>query len=127
MYDLCPNSAFSCFAANEDYFLSFFQSVMVVCTRQCSINVVQTFSTAKSITITLYNEDVKCQYSVFVREQQKNSSDCQPAREPSHFECQIENLDPGTWYHMNVTSRRDEKQQMQQTLSLPTSKKSAFH
>ncbi|KAI7790128.1 putative receptor-type tyrosine-protein phosphatase beta, partial [Triplophysa rosa] len=97
------------------------KSTMMVYTRQCSIKLVKTISTTKSIIITLNNEDGICQYSVFVRDQHKDSNECQPARERlSHVECKIENLDPGTWYHLNITSRMDEKQQMQQTLSLPT-------
>lgn len=120
--------SFICLPASEDCFLFFSQSNMVECTHQCNIKVVKTISTRNSIIITLNNKDGICQYSVFIRDQHKDSNKCQPSQEnPSHVECKIENLDPGTWYHLNITSWMDEKQQMQQTLSLPTSKESMIN
>ncbi|XP_073725516.1 receptor-type tyrosine-protein phosphatase beta [Misgurnus anguillicaudatus] len=93
-------------------------STMVVFTCQCTINVVKTISTTKSIIITLDNEDVKCQYRIYVRERHKDSTDCRQAQQ--HVECNIENLDPGTWYHLDIISMLDDQQQMQQNVSLPT-------
>lgn len=98
---------------------------MVVFTCQCAINVVKTISTTKSIIITLHNEDVKCQYRIYVRERHKDSTDCHQAQQ--RVECNIENLDPGTWYYLDIISKVDEQQHMRQNVSLPTSKKSAFH
>uniref|UniRef100_A0A673N6K6 protein-tyrosine-phosphatase n=1 Tax=Sinocyclocheilus rhinocerous TaxID=307959 RepID=A0A673N6K6_9TELE len=78
-------------------------------------------STTDSIHITLNNEDVKCQYTVSVRDRHNDSKDCHQDQEHlTHFECKTENLDPGTWHHLDIISKVDEKQQTQHTVSLPT-------
>uniref|UniRef100_A0A672KPC9 protein-tyrosine-phosphatase n=1 Tax=Sinocyclocheilus grahami TaxID=75366 RepID=A0A672KPC9_SINGR len=96
---------------------------MVVDTQKCSIKVVKAISTTDSIHITLNNEDVKCQYTVSVKDRHNDSKDCHQDQEHlTHFECKTENLDPGTWHHLDIISKVDEKQQTQHTVSLPTSK-----
>ncbi len=100
---------------------------MVVDTRECSIKVVKAISTTDSICITLNNEDVKCQYTVSVRDRHNDSKDChQDQKHLTHFECKMDNLDPGTWHHLEIISEVDEKQLTQHTVSLPTSKNPAF-
>lgn len=104
----------------------FFQNTMVADTWECSIKVVKTTSTTDSIQIMLDNEDVKCKYTVSVRERHNDSKDCHQDQEySSHFECKTENLDPGTWHHLDITAKFGENQQTQHNLSLPTSKNSA--
>uniref|UniRef100_A0A671K1Y1 protein-tyrosine-phosphatase n=1 Tax=Sinocyclocheilus anshuiensis TaxID=1608454 RepID=A0A671K1Y1_9TELE len=96
-------------------------STVVVDTQKCSIKVVKAISTTDSIHITLNNEDVKCQYTVSVRDRLNDSKDCHQDQEHlTHFECKTENLDPGTWHHLDIISKVDEKQQTQHTVSLPT-------
>ncbi|XP_016117084.1 receptor-type tyrosine-protein phosphatase beta-like [Sinocyclocheilus grahami] len=96
-------------------------STMVVDTQKCSIKVVKAISTTDSIHITLNNEDVKCQYTVSVKDRHNDSKDCHQDQEHlTHFECKTENLDPGTWHHLDIISKVDEKQQTQHTVSLPT-------
>ncbi|XP_051544635.1 LOW QUALITY PROTEIN: receptor-type tyrosine-protein phosphatase beta-like [Myxocyprinus asiaticus] len=96
-------------------------STMVVNTQQCSVNIVKSISTTESILITLDTEDVKCQYTVYIRERHNDSIDChQDQDNSSHFECKVENLDPGTGYHLDIISMMDGKLQMQETVSLPT-------
>uniref|UniRef100_A0A9J8AXI2 protein-tyrosine-phosphatase n=1 Tax=Cyprinus carpio carpio TaxID=630221 RepID=A0A9J8AXI2_CYPCA len=96
-------------------------STVVVDTQECSIKVVKAISTTDSIHITLNNEDVKCQYTVSVRDRHNDSKDCHQDQEHlTQFECKTENLDPGTWYHLEIISKVDEKQQTQHTVSLPT-------
>uniref|UniRef100_A0A671JZS2 protein-tyrosine-phosphatase n=1 Tax=Sinocyclocheilus anshuiensis TaxID=1608454 RepID=A0A671JZS2_9TELE len=94
---------------------------ILVNTQKCSIKVVKAISTTDSIHITLNNEDVKCQYTVSVRDRLNDSKDCHQDQEHlTHFECKTENLDPGTWHHLDIISKVDEKQQTQHTVSLPT-------
>uniref|UniRef100_A0A672QMH2 protein-tyrosine-phosphatase n=1 Tax=Sinocyclocheilus grahami TaxID=75366 RepID=A0A672QMH2_SINGR len=96
-------------------------STVVVDTKECSIKVVKAISTTDSICITLDNEDVKCQYTVSVRDRHNDSKDCHQDQEHfTHFECKTENLDPGTWHQLDIISKVDEKQQTQHTVSLPT-------
>ncbi|XP_073703352.1 receptor-type tyrosine-protein phosphatase beta [Garra rufa] len=96
-------------------------STVVVDTQECSIKVVKAISTTDSIRIMLINEDVKCQYTLSVRDRHNDSKDCHQDQEYfTHFECKIENLDPGTWHHLEIISKVDGKQQNQHTVSLPT-------
>ncbi|XP_067248540.1 receptor-type tyrosine-protein phosphatase beta isoform X4 [Chanodichthys erythropterus] len=96
-------------------------NTMVADTWECSIKVVKTTSTTDSIQIMLDNEDVKCKYTVSVRERHNDSKDCHQDQEhSSHFECKTENLDPGTWHHLDITAKFGENQQTQHNLSLPT-------
>uniref|UniRef100_A0A8C2CS76 protein-tyrosine-phosphatase n=1 Tax=Cyprinus carpio TaxID=7962 RepID=A0A8C2CS76_CYPCA len=94
---------------------------ILVNTKECSIKVVKAISTTDSICIKLDNEDVKCKYTVSVRDRHNDSKDCHQDQEHyTHFECKTENLDPGTWHHLDIISKVDEKQQTQHTVSLPT-------
>lgn len=103
-----------------------FQNTMVADTWECSIKVVKAISTTDSISIMLDNKDMKCQYTVSVRERHNDSKDCHQDQEHlSHFECKTENLDPGTWHLLNITAKLGENQQTQHTVSLPTSKNPA--
>lgn len=103
-----------------------FQSTMVADTWECSIKVVKAISTTDSIRIMLDNEDVNCKYTVSVRERHNDSKDCHQDQEHfSHFECKTENLDPGTWHHLDIKAKLGENQQTQHNVSLPTSKNPA--
>ncbi|XP_050963599.1 receptor-type tyrosine-protein phosphatase beta [Labeo rohita] len=96
-------------------------STVVVHTQECSIKVVKAISTTDSIRIVLNNEDVKCQYTVSVKDRHSDSKDCHRDQEHfTNFECKMENLDPGTWHHLDIISKVDGKQQIQHTVSLPT-------
>jgi len=102
------------------------QSTMVADTWECSIKVVKAISTTDSIRIMLDNEDVKCKYTVSVRERHNDSKDCHQDQEhSSHFECKTENLDPGTWHHLDITAKSGENRQAEHSVSLPTSKNHA--
>lgn len=96
-------------------------STMVADTWECSIKVVKAISTTDSIRIMLDNEDVNCKYTVSVRERHNDSKDCHQDQEHfSHFECKTENLDPGTWHHLDIKAKLGENQQTQHNVSLPT-------
>lgn len=100
----------------------------MVHTQECSIKVVKAISTTDSIRIVLNNEDVKCQYTVSVKDRHSDSKDCHRDQEHfTNFECKMENLDPGTWHHLDIISKVDGKQQIQHTVSLPTSKNLLFN
>nr|ACN64933.1 protein tyrosine phosphatase [Danio rerio] len=93
-------------------------STMVVDATECSIEIVKVISSTDSIRLTLDNANVKCQYTVSVKDRHTDSKGCRQDRE--HSECQIESLDPGTWYHLDVISTLDEKQQSQRAVTLQT-------
>ncbi|XP_043092464.1 receptor-type tyrosine-protein phosphatase beta [Puntigrus tetrazona] len=96
-------------------------STVVVDTQECSIKVVKAISTTDSIHITLNNEDVNCQYTVSVRDGDNDSKDCRQDQEHlAKFECKTENFDPGTWHHLDIISKLDDKPQAKHTVSLPT-------
>lgn len=97
---------------------------MVADARECSIEIIQVISSTDSIHLTLDNANVKCQYTVSVKDRRSDSKDCHQDRE--HFECQTESLDPGTWYDLDITSMLDEKLQSQHTVTLQTSKISVY-
>ncbi|TRY92037.1 hypothetical protein DNTS_026802 [Danionella cerebrum] len=94
---------------------------MMVDSKECSIDVLKTVSTTDSVQATLESKDVGCQYFISVMEKHNDSKPCLQVREPvSRAECQIDNLDPGRWYHLDIRSMLEEKQQSQFTVSLPT-------
>ncbi|XP_058272942.1 receptor-type tyrosine-protein phosphatase beta isoform X2 [Hemibagrus wyckioides] len=93
--------------------------VLLAETQQCSIIVLKSAALGTdSIQLTLNSSAVECRFGVNMADRPENSTDCDQDRENWEVtECKLENLDPGTWYHLTVTSKTDSNQH---NLSLAT-------
>ncbi|TSZ83246.1 Receptor-type tyrosine-protein phosphatase beta [Bagarius yarrelli] len=87
--------------------------------QRCSFNVLEVvqFHT-DSIQLTLNSSTVECRFRVNLADRPDISTDCDPDPQNGEgTECKLENLVPGSWYQLTITSRTDT---YQHNLSLPT-------
>ncbi|KAK3517590.1 hypothetical protein QTP70_012946 [Hemibagrus guttatus] len=83
--------------------------VLLAETQQCSIKILKSVPLGTdSIQLTLNSSAVECRFRVNMADRLENSTDCDQDQENWEVtECKLENLDPGTWYHLTVTSKTD--------------------
>lgn len=89
-------------------------------TQQCSIKVLEDEIGTDSIQFTLNSSEAGCRFRVNSVDKPENSTVCDQDQEIMGLvKCRLVNLDPGTWYHLTITSETDSNQH---NISLPTSK-----
>ncbi|GAA6102630.1 receptor-type tyrosine-protein phosphatase beta isoform X1 [Tachysurus ichikawai] len=93
--------------------------VLLAETQQCSFEVLKSVQVGTDcIQLTLNSSAVECRFAVNTADRPENQTDCDHDQENGEMiTCKLENLYPGTWYHLTIASKNDSNQH---NLSLAT-------